>query len=246
MVAGEWTTAAASAASRSNGSQPDASPVRMEASGFVPIRAHDYVSPNRRGSLSREIAQASEAHSAVQLQTFTRWWNSWLAPRSMPVVDLCAQCRTGVYPFRLLEALELLPTAPVARGSFSTLGIKVIARPQMRVQRLENLQLFLKHLVEVKQIRLVNIGAEDLEEGSTSLVLGLTWALILRYEVHQFGGNETEMLCECDSAAPEEDCAVDTWTDVLNGRQVPAQPLVFRRHFREVSFKVSSDFRQYG
>jgi hypothetical protein len=32
-------------------------------------------------------------------------------------------------------------------------------------------------------------------------------------------GNETEMLCECDSAAPEEDCAVDTWTDVLNGRQ---------------------------
>ena len=64
--------------------------------------------------------------------------------------------------------------------------------------------------------------------------------------VREDAGNETEMLCECDSAAPEEDCAVDTWTDVLNGRQVPAQPLVFRRHFREVSFKVSSDFRQYG
>ena len=42
--------------------------------------------------------------------------------------------------------------------------------------------------------RVVNIGPDDLKAGDQKLVLGLTWTLILRYEIHQFGGNEAELL----------------------------------------------------
>ena len=59
--------------------------------------------------------------------------------------------------------------------------------------QLENHNIFLAQL-KAKSIKLVNIGAEDLWSGDRKLVLGLTWTLILRYELHQFGGNETELL----------------------------------------------------
>ena len=55
-----------------------------------------------------------------QIGTFTRWWNSYLEPRGYPVTDLCAQIQDGVIAFRLLEALEGFPAAPVHRGKIKT------------------------------------------------------------------------------------------------------------------------------
>ena len=90
-------------------------------------------------------------------------------------------------PFRLLEALDILPAQHALRGKISTRRTVVVAhRPNFRVQRLANLSAFVKHVTEKKGVKLVNIGAEDLEVGNNEdLVLGMTWALIKFYEFGQ-------------------------------------------------------------
>jgi hypothetical protein len=174
----------------------------------------------QRRSFASAIAtvedRSANERSRVQLQTFTRWWNYYLEPRGLPVTDLCEQIRDGVLPFRLLEALEIRPTAPVVRGKISTYDVKLIAHPQLRVQRLHNMQLFLRHVTEVMGIYLVNIGAEDLEEGHRDLVLGLTWALIKAFEVGYVASltfeqlHDSAQLCARSLAAP--DAAADAVT----------------------------------
>ena len=118
---------------------------------------------------------------AQQLRTFTRWWNAWLGEVNLKVDDLCEDVKAGVYPIKLLEVL-----------SDSSCG-KYNPKAKMKFHCLENHNVFLASL-KAKSIKLVNIGAEDLYEGNQKLVLGLTWTLILRYEIHQFGGNESELL----------------------------------------------------
>ena len=68
--------------------------------------------------------------------------------------------------------------------------------------QLENHNIFLQQL-KAKSIKLVNIGGEDLWSGDRKLILGLTWTLILRYEIHQFGRNEAELLSWARDAVGE-------------------------------------------
>ena len=49
---------------------------------------------------------------ASQLDTFTKWWNSYLEPRGFPITDLVSSLKDGYLAFRLLEALEQVPAAP--------------------------------------------------------------------------------------------------------------------------------------
>ena len=158
----------------------------------------DRPDPAVRRSLTSEVKQGRDSQQRGQLKTFGRWWNSMLQPRGFPVTDLCQQIRDGVLPFRLLEALELLPAAPVIDGKITTFGQRIEAKPKLRVQRLENLAAFVKVLSGSKGVKLVNIGAEDLEEGTMALVLGLTWALIKRYELADIARGLEEL---ADSAA---------------------------------------------
>jgi len=135
----------------------------------------------REGSGEGLRARLREELDAQQLRTFTRWWNSWLASLSLSVNDLCEDVRPGVLPIQLLEVL-----------SDSSCG-KYNKKPKSKFMMLENQNVFLSQL-KAKSIKLVNIGAEDLAGGDRKLVLGLTWTLILRYEIHKFGGNEAELL----------------------------------------------------
>merc|ERR1719382_1242455 len=83
----------------------------------------------------------------------------------------------------LFEVLEGLPDGTN----------KYTKNPKMKYHKLENQQLFLKQVAS-KGIKLVNIGAEDLHDGNGKLILGLTWTLILRYEIHKFGADEAMLL----------------------------------------------------
>ena len=58
---------------------------------------------------------------------------------------------------------------------------------------LENNNIFLAQL-KAKGIRLVNIAGEDIVDGKRTLLLGLTWTLILRYEIQKYGADEQELL----------------------------------------------------
>nr|KAG5688122.1 hypothetical protein BaRGS_007581 [Batillaria attramentaria] len=59
---------------------------------------------------------------------------------------------------------------------------KVIKKPINQHQSLENVTLALKAIAE-DNVRLVNIGSEDIVNGSLKLILGLVWHLILRYQI---------------------------------------------------------------
>lgn len=128
-----------------------------------------------------KIGNLREAHAAQQMRTFTRWWNSVLKPRGVKMEDLCAEISTGVHPIELYEELS---------GSFVR---KYAKAPASRFQKLENQNIFLGCLKE-KGLRLVNIGAEDLVDSNRTLILGLTWTLILRYEIQKYGASEQELL----------------------------------------------------
>ena len=43
---------------------------------------------------------------AQQLNTFTRWWNSWLIQINVKVKDLCEEIKPGVISIKLLEVLS--------------------------------------------------------------------------------------------------------------------------------------------
>mmetsp|Transcript_27072 Transcript_27072/g.64442 ORF Transcript_27072/g.64442 Transcript_27072/m.64442 type:complete len:1509 (-) Transcript_27072:202-4728(-) len=122
-----------------------------------------------------------EKQDVQQLKTFTRWWNSWLQMRGITVTDLCEEIKPGVISMNLIELLS----ASVA-GKYNK-------SPSSRFQMLENNGAFLAQL-KSKNIRLVNIGPEDLTAGNRTLILGLTWTLILRYEIQKFGAEVDELL----------------------------------------------------
>ena len=122
-----------------------------------------------------------EKQDNQQLKTFTRWWNSWLQMRGIKLDDLVNDTKTGVAAMNLIELLS------------SSLVGKYNSDPKMRFHYLENQLAFLQQLKQ-KNIRLVNIGAEDLVEGNKTLILGLTWTLILRYEIQKYGAEVDELL----------------------------------------------------
>ena len=117
-----------------------------------------------------------------QTRSFTRWWNSHLAQctPALHVTDICEDLKSGILPIRLLEVL-----------SDSSCG-KFAKKPISKFQNLENLNIFLAQL-KARSIKLVNIGAEDMIDGDRKLILGLTWTLILRYEIHKFGAVEKDV-----------------------------------------------------
>ena len=90
---------------------------------------------------------------ASQLDTFTKWWNSYLEPRGFPITDLVSSLKDGYLAFRLLEALEQVPAAPVVRGKAKIFGITVVVKPAVVMQRLDNLNRFLQFLTEEKKIK---------------------------------------------------------------------------------------------
>ena len=99
------------------------------------------------------MPRAKESGNSSQLVTFQRWWNSYLEPRGIPVTDLLAQIGDGCLGFRLLEALEGLPAAPVQRGKVKIMGVTVVAKPAVLMQKMDNLNTFLELLMTTKNIK---------------------------------------------------------------------------------------------
>ena len=119
-----------------------------------------------------------------QARSFLRWWNTHLALHKdgpVEMQDLFDDVVPGVLPIKLLEVL-----------SSSSCG-RYAKKPISKFAKLENANIFLNQL-KARSIKLVNIGAEDLVSGDKKLILGLTWTLILRYEIHEFGAAEKDVL----------------------------------------------------
>ena len=117
----------------------------------------------RQGSITTAGHELRGEHDAMQLKTFTRWWNSWLMPRGTDVTNLCEQIKPGIIGINLMEALSGQPSGRYNKSVKNA------------YQAGENQIIFLNS-IKSKGLKLVNIGPDDLQAGDQKLVLGLTCA----------------------------------------------------------------------
>ncbi|KAF1822956.1 uncharacterized protein K489DRAFT_410053 [Dissoconium aciculare CBS 342.82] len=116
------------------------------------------------------MAVLEQSWVKVQEKTFGKWLNNKLKARNVQLNDLVNDLSDGVILIHLLEIL-----------SQESLG-RYAARPKLRVQRFENVNIALD-FIKGRKIQLTNIGAEDVVDGNRKIILGLIWTLILRFTI---------------------------------------------------------------
>ncbi|KAF2208620.1 hypothetical protein CERZMDRAFT_70843 [Cercospora zeae-maydis SCOH1-5] len=116
------------------------------------------------------MAVLEQSWVKVQEKTFGKWLNNKLQVRNLHLDNLVTDLSDGVILIHLLEIL-----------SAESLG-RYAARPKLRVQRFENVNIALD-FIKSRKIQLTNIGAEDVVDGNRKIILGLIWTLILRFTI---------------------------------------------------------------
>ncbi|CAL1538126.1 unnamed protein product [Lymnaea stagnalis] len=116
------------------------------------------------------MSRSEEQWIAIQQKTFVNWANEQLSIGNKSVESLVEDLCDGVRLVALVEALQ-----------FKKIG-KVYAKPNSRIQMLHNVSLALNAISE-DNVKLVNIGTDDIVGGNLKLILGLIWHLIIRYQI---------------------------------------------------------------
>jgi len=111
-----------------------------------------------------------KAWEQIQKKTFTKWVNSHLAKRGQKMEEITAEFKDGL---KFLSFLEI-----ISGRSFS----KYEKKPRMRIHYIQNIDLGLKLLQELK-VPLVSIGAEDIADGNQKLILGMIWTIIQKFQI---------------------------------------------------------------
>merc|ERR1712000_713066 len=116
--------------------------------------------------------KVEKSWETVQIKAFTHWVNTVLEQREMRIEDLSQDLSSGV---ELINFLELL--------SGKSLNKKYDKKPQMRIQKIQNVHLALKFLESEMDVKLVGIGAEDFVDSQTKLILGFLWSLFRKFKI---------------------------------------------------------------
>ncbi|CAJ0575303.1 unnamed protein product, partial [Mesorhabditis spiculigera] len=123
-----------------------------------------------------QLGRFKDERDRIQKKTFTKWVNKHLAKAGSRVEDLFEDLRDG---FNLLSLLEALSGERLPRENGFT-----------RFHRIQNVQYSLDFL-KSRNVKVVNIRAEDIVEGSAKLTLGLIWTIILNFQVSEILGAES-------------------------------------------------------
>ena len=115
----------------------------------------------------------------TQIKVFGRWVQKHLKTKGIDFPDLTTGFENGV---NLITLLEVIGKEPVAAKYHKT--------PKMRVQMLENVDSALKYIQEVKKIRLVGIGSNDIVDKNVKLTLGLSWSIINKFQIEDISVEE--------------------------------------------------------
>nr|XP_046919081.1 microtubule-actin cross-linking factor 1-like isoform X6 [Dermatophagoides farinae] len=114
------------------------------------------------------VYKHKDERDAIQKKTFTKWVNKHLIKVTKGVVDLFEDIRDGNNLISLLEVLSG-ETLPREKG-------------KLRVHHLQNVRTCLQFLKN-RNIKLVNIRADDIVDGNPKLTLGLIWTIILHFQL---------------------------------------------------------------
>lgn len=152
------------------------------------------------------MRDSSDRWILIQQNTFTNWVNEQLRVSGIEttefVRDLEHDFQTGV---KLCQLVESLQGKKIGR---------IIKKPMNHHQELENVTIAL-NAISNDNVRLVNIGPEDIVNANLKLILGLIWHLILRYQIGKTKfPTKKLMLAWLQAVIPE--CAVTNFTSDWN------------------------------
>nr|CDS27545.1 spectrin beta chain [Hymenolepis microstoma] len=133
------------------------------------------------------IKTLAEERERIQKKTFTKWSNTFLGSESRQIEDLFKDLFDGRILLKLIERVS---------------GYKMPAPTpgRMRIHCLENVEKSLAFLDQLN-VHLENIGAHDIVDGNSRIILGLIWTIILRFQIQNISviekvrrvGNEEEI-----------------------------------------------------
>eukprot|EP00051_Salpingoeca_urceolata_P017390 m.236470 g.236470 ORF g.236470 m.236470 type:complete len:1366 (+) comp18939_c2_seq7:236-4333(+) len=107
----------------------------------------------------------------LQKKIFTRWVNQRLGARRLPpITDVLTDLGKGRTLVNLVEIL-----------SDKTCDAKMVDKPRFKAQEIDNMSKALKFIWECGVTMTLKPSAENLLEGDEKNVLGLLWALMMRY-----------------------------------------------------------------
>jgi spectrin beta len=146
---------------------------QIDLMGFEP-RAHTSVQYRTKITETNHVQKyeqgrihfLQEERLHIQKKTFTKWMNTFLQKVGMEVDDLFVDLADGK---KLLKFLEIISGEKLAKAN----------NGKFRVHKIENVNKSFAFLHT--KVRLESIGAEDIVDGNSRLILGLIWTILLRF-----------------------------------------------------------------
>ena len=115
----------------------------------------------------------------TQIKVFSRWCAKHLKVRNISFESLRNEFSDGV---KLINLLEII-------GNEKMDG-RWHAHPKNRFQMLENTQLAIHYITDIKKIKLIGIHPEDIVDCNLKLTLGLIWSCILKFVIEDISVEE--------------------------------------------------------